>query len=55
MAKLSLLTPHGHAVRGFYSLLNYGEGVIDILPRIGAVAGFAVLFFLVAMWRFRFE
>jgi ABC-2 type transport system permease protein len=55
MAKLSLLTPHGHAVRGFYSLLNYGEGVIDILPRIGAVAGFAVLFFLAAMWRFRFE
>jgi len=55
MDKLSLITPHGHAVRGFYSLLNYGEGVIDILPQIGAVAGFAVIFFLIAMWRFRFE
>jgi ABC-2 type transport system permease protein len=55
MGKVALFTPHGHAVRGFYELLNDGFGVVDILPRIAAVTGFAVVFFLVAIWRFRFE
>lgn len=55
METLSLVTPHGHAVRGFYDLLNHGADVIDVLPQIGAVAGFAVIFFLIAMRRFRFD
>jgi len=55
MGTLSLLTPHGHATRAFHDLLNAGSGVADILPQIGALIGFAVLFFLVAIWRFKFE
>lgn len=55
MGNLSLLTPHGHATRAFHDLLNAGSGVVDILPQIGALLGFAVLFFLVAMWQFKFD
>jgi len=55
MDTLSLLTPHGHAVRAFHDLMNAGSGVVDILPQIGALVGFAVLFFLVAIWRFKFD
>ncbi len=55
MDKVTLFTPHGHALRGFYGLLNDGLGVVDVLPQVGAVAGFAAVFFLAAMWRFKFE
>ncbi len=55
MDKVTLFTPHGHALRGYYGLLNYGTGVVDVLPQVGAVAGFAAVFFLVAMWRFKFD
>jgi len=32
-----------------------GAGVVDILPNILALLGFAVIFFLVAIWRFKFN
>ncbi len=55
MDKVTLFTPHGHALRGFYGLLNDGLGVVDVLPQAGAVVGFAAVFFLAAMWRFKFD
>jgi hypothetical protein len=32
-----------------------GADVVDILPQVGLLAGVGVLFFLIAMWRFKFE
>ena len=55
MDQLSLVTPHAHALRGFDTLLIEGGGVMDILPQAGILLGFAVVFFVVAMRRFRFE
>lgn len=55
MDRVTLFTPHGHALRGYYGLLNDGLGVMDVLPQVGALAGFAAVFFLVAMWRFKFD
>lgn len=55
MGKLSLAIPHGHALKAFHGLLNFGDGVVDILPEAAAVLGFAAVFFLLAVWRFRFE
>lgn len=55
MSQLSLLTPQGHALRGFDSLLINGGGVMDILPQAGILVGFTVVFFVVAMRRFKFE
>ncbi|MBN1483090.1 MAG: ABC transporter permease [Chloroflexia bacterium] len=52
---LSLLTPHAHAIEGILKLTSYGGGLVDVLPQVGLLSGVALLFFLVAMWRFRFE
>jgi ABC-2 type transport system permease protein len=52
---LSQLTPHAHALDGYLKLIFYGAGFMDILPNILALLGFAIIFFLVAMWRFKFD
>ncbi len=55
METLSRFTPHGHALTGFYGLLNNGFGVVDVLPQVGILVGFTAVFFLLAMWQFKFE
>jgi ABC-2 type transport system permease protein len=52
---LSQLTPHAHAINGYYKLMIYGAGLVDILPNILALLGFGVVFFLVGLWRFKYE
>jgi ABC-2 type transport system permease protein len=52
---LSQLTPHVHAFDGYVKLIIDGAGVVDILPNILVLLGFAVVFFLVAIWRFKFD
>jgi len=52
---IAQLTPHAHALDGYVALMLDGAGLVDILPNIVALLGFAVLFFLVAMWRFKFD
>ena len=52
---LSQLTPHAHAIEGYLKLTSEGAGVIQVLPQAGLLAGVGVLFFLVAMWRFKFD
>lgn len=54
MATVSRFTPHGHALTGFYGLLNGGFGVIDVLPQVGVLVGFTAVFFLIALWQFKF-
>jgi ABC-2 type transport system permease protein len=50
----SQLTPHAHAIEG-YTKWMLGSGATDILPQIGLLVGVAALFFVIAIWRFRFE
>lgn len=38
-----------------YMNLFEGASLAQVLPQVGILAGFGVVFFLVAMWRFRFE
>ncbi|MBE9471033.1 MAG: hypothetical protein IMY75_02855 [Chloroflexi bacterium] len=52
---LSQFTPHAHAIEGYLKLTSQGAGVVEILPQVGLLAGVGVLFFLIAMWRFRFD
>jgi ABC-2 type transport system permease protein len=52
---LGLLTPHAWAVDALQALMVQGQGVLDVLPSIGALAAFAALFFGLGVWRFRFE
>lgn len=49
---ISLLVPHGWAVRG-YSLLLEGGGASDLLPTFGVMLILSLAFFLVGLMRFR--
>jgi ABC-2 type transport system permease protein len=51
-----LLVPHGWALDGYFTLLvRDGATVVDVLPQVGAILGFAALFAAIGVWRFRFE
>lgn len=52
---LSQLTPHAHAINGYIKLMIFGAGPVDVLPNILALLVFGVVFFLLGLWRFRYE
>jgi ABC-2 type transport system permease protein len=55
MALLSRLTPQAQATIGYHTIILQGGGVVDILPQIAYLLGLSLVFFLIAIWRFRFE
>jgi ABC-2 type transport system permease protein len=55
MSVLSKLTPHAHALEGYYSLMAENATLAQVLPEIGILLAMSVVFFLIAVWRFRFE
>jgi len=52
---LANLTPHAYAVDGYYSLMAENGNLGQILPEIGILLAMSVVFFLIAMRRFKFE
>ena len=52
---LSQLTPHAHAINGYIKLMIDGADLVDLLPNILALLGFGLVFFLVGLWRFKYE
>jgi ABC-2 type transport system permease protein len=52
---VGLVTPHAWALDAYQDLLVRGYGLLEVLPKIGALAAFALAFFTVGVWRFRFE
>jgi ABC-2 type transport system permease protein len=52
---LARLTPHAHALEGYFRLMIENGTVVTILPQMGILLAFGVVFFLIAVWRFRFE
>lgn len=52
---LGLITPHAWALDAYQDLLVRGYGLIEVLPKVGALAGFALVFFGIGVWRFRFD
>jgi ABC-2 type transport system permease protein len=55
METISKLTPHAHALIAYDALLVQSKGLADVLPEVGILLGFALVFLLVAAWRFRYE
>jgi ABC-2 type transport system permease protein len=55
MAVLSKFTPHAHAIEGYYRLMAENGTFMDVLPQMGILLVMGVVFFLIAVWRFRFE
>jgi ABC-type Na+ efflux pump permease subunit len=53
MQFLARLTPHGWATTGFNKLMIFGADFSAAVPNMLALAGFTVLFGLIAVWRFR--
>ena len=47
--------PTTWAMQGMLDLVLRGGGLMDVLPEAGVLLGFAVVFFSVGVWRFRFE
>jgi ABC-2 type transport system permease protein len=52
---LSRFTPHAWAMQGFQDVLVRGYTLAGILPETGVLLGFAAAFFLIGVWRFRFD
>jgi ABC-2 type transport system permease protein len=55
MGLLANLTPHGHALDAYYSLMVEKATLAEILPQMGILLAMSVVFFLIAQWRFKFE
>ena len=49
------ILPTTWAMQGMLDLVLRGGGLQDILPEVGVLLGFAVIFFSVGVWRFRYE
>ncbi len=47
--------PTTWAMQGMLDLVLRGGGLPDVLPKAGVLLGFAVIFFSVGVWRFRYE
>jgi ABC-2 type transport system permease protein len=52
---ISQLTPHSHAIKGYYNLMIYGADLEQLLPNIAVLLGFALVFLSLAIWRFKFD
>jgi len=55
MQSFSLALPTGWAMRGFQDIITRGLSLPEVALEAGVLAGFAALFFVVGIWRFRFE
>ena len=53
--KFSYITPHAWALTAYQDLMLRGRSLTDVLPSILAVIGFGVVFYIIALARFRFE
>jgi len=53
LQNIARITPHAWATGGFNKLMVYGAGFGDVVPSMLALLGFAVVFGVIAAWRFR--
>lgn len=53
MQFLAKLTPHGWAMVGFNKVMLFGAGFGDVVTEMLALLGFALVFVVIGIWRFR--
>jgi ABC-2 type transport system permease protein len=53
MQFIAKITPHGWATTGFNKLLVFSADFSTVVPEILALLGFAALFGIIGVWRFR--
>jgi len=52
---LSRITPQAQAMDGYFSIMVRNGGLMDVLPNILYLLGLSLVFFLIAIWRFRYD
>ncbi len=55
MQKIAMIFPTYWSMQGLLDLLLRGGGLINVLPEAGVLLGFAMIFFSIGVWRFRYE
>jgi ABC-type multidrug transport system permease subunit len=55
MGILSKLTPSAWAIQGYMRVMSEGWTLMQVAPNILILLGFAAVFFVLAVWRFRFD
>jgi ABC-2 type transport system permease protein len=55
MQNIVKVLPTTWAMQGMLDILLRGQGVVGILPVVGVLLGFAALFFVIGIWRFKYE
>ncbi len=55
MATVSGLIPQSQAQMAYQTVMFQNGGVADILPQLAYLFGLSLLFFVIAVWRFRYE
>ena len=55
MATVSYYTPQAQAMMGYHALVILQGTLVDVLPYVGYLLGISLIFFLIAIWRFKFE
>jgi ABC-2 type transport system permease protein len=55
VAILAQLTPQGHALNAYYTLLAEEGSLVQILPQLGFLIAVSFGLFVLAVWRFKFE
>jgi ABC-2 type transport system permease protein len=53
--QVAKIFPTTWAMQGMLDILLRGQGVLGILPIAGVLLGFAALFFVIGIWRFKYE
>jgi len=52
---ISKFVPHSHAVGAYKAVLSMGADFNAVLPALGILLGFSLLFFAIGLWRFDFD
>ncbi|MHB8134743.1 MAG: ABC transporter permease [Anaerolineaceae bacterium] len=52
---ISKFIPHSYAVGAYKDVLTLGAGFNTVLPALGVLLGFSILFFAIGLWRFDFD
>ena len=55
MRTLSLATPHAWALRGYHEVMLRGGGLASVADELAVLIGFALVFYFIALLRFRFR
>lgn len=55
LGSISKFTPQAQALEGYRQLLIEGATAVDVLPQVAILVGMGIVFFAIALWRFKFE